>query len=217
MRPGDGVLYRFEDFVLDRDAGELTRNGERIALMPTLFRLLVHFLENRTRLLTKEELLESVWPDAHVTEASLARAVAMLRHALGDDARRPRYIETFSRRGYKFIAVVTEQGASKSPYRLLFEGVGYPLQLGENVIGRGPESVVPIDSTGVSRRHALIVVTPSDATLVDLQSTNGTFVRGERISGSVPLAEGDAIRVGPVLLTITTRQQIAAKTTEVIR
>jgi DNA-binding winged helix-turn-helix (wHTH) protein len=218
MEQADGILYRFAEFVLDRDGGELTRNGERVPLMPTLFRLLVHFLENRNKLLAKGELLDAVWAGAHVTEASLARAVAMLRDALGDDARRARYIETFSRRGYKFIAVTMEEGRyPESPFRLICEGLVYPLQLGHNVIGRGAQSVVPIDSTGVSRRHALVVVTPSGATLVDLQSTNGTFVRGERISGSVPLADGDQISVGPVLLTLTTRQQIAAKTTDVIR
>lgn len=204
---------RFGDFVLDTDAGELSRDGGRVPLMPTEYRLLAFFIEHPQRLHTKEQILESVWPDTHVTEASLARAIATLRDALGDDAKEPAYIETVPRRGYKFIAAITQDAASA--FRIFCDGRIYPLHPGENVLGRAPESVVPIDSTGVSRRHALVVVNGNDATLIDLQSTNGTFVRAARVAGSVTLCEGDDIRIGNVVMTITTRQHIAEQTTDV--
>lgn len=205
----------FGEFVLDHDAGELTRAGVPVPLMRTEHRLLLYFVENPQRLLTKEQILDNVWPDTHVTEASLARAVATLRHALGDDAREPKYIETLPRRGYKFIsAFVGDSAPAASRFRLFSEGRVYPLRIGDNVLGRGPESVVPIDSTGVSRRHAIIVVTPDEATLVDLHSTNGTFLRDARVEERVTLVEGDDIRIGPVIVTFTTRQHIAEKITD---
>jgi DNA-binding winged helix-turn-helix (wHTH) protein len=207
----------FGPFVLDALAGEVTRDGTQVAVMPTEYRLLVFLTAHPNELLTKEELLESVWSDAHVTEASLARAIATLRQALGDDAKDPHYIETVPRRGYKFIAAVAEDAAAlRSTFRLLCEGRSYALQIGENILGRGRESVVPLEATGVSRRHAAVIVTPTGASIVDLDSTNGTFVRGERIHGNVALHDGDPIRIGPIELTFTTREHIASRTTDVI-
>jgi len=80
------------------------RGGRRIDLQPKAFQVLRCLVGQANRLVTKAELLDVVWPDTHVTEAVLTVAIAQLREVLGDDARRPRFIETVHRRGYRWIA-----------------------------------------------------------------------------------------------------------------
>jgi pSer/pThr/pTyr-binding forkhead associated (FHA) protein len=75
-----------------------------------------------------------------------------------------------------------------------------PLTLGENVVGREGDGDIRIDSPTVSRRHARIVVSADGATLEDLGSKNGTFLRGAPVSAATALRDGDEIRVGSVAL-----------------
>ena len=72
-----------------------------------------------------------------------------------------------------------------------------PLCAGENLLGRGPECRVQVDSDRVSRRHARIVVDGASATLEDLGSKNGTYLDGQRVSGAAPLRSGSLVGVGP--------------------
>src|SRR5688572_20172483 len=89
---------------------ELRRAGRVLSLEPKAFDVLRHLMENRDRLVTKDELLDVVWKDTFVTPNVLTRVVAMLRKALGDDAFEARYIETVAKRGYRFIAPVRVTG-----------------------------------------------------------------------------------------------------------
>src|SRR4051794_8556654 len=97
-------MYRFGDVCVDLRRLIVTRDGAPVELEPKAFDVLRHLLEHADRLVTKDELMEAVWRDTFVTPNVLTRAVAQLRRALGDDAREARYIETVSRRGYRFIA-----------------------------------------------------------------------------------------------------------------
>lgn len=97
----------FGEFRLDRANALLWRGRERIALAPKPFEVLCCLVGRPGELVTKEELLDSVWSDLHVSESSLAVAMNALRSALGDDRQSPNYIETVTRRGYRFIAAVT--------------------------------------------------------------------------------------------------------------
>jgi pSer/pThr/pTyr-binding forkhead associated (FHA) protein len=76
----------------------------------------------------------------------------------------------------------------------------FALDDGEHIVGREPDVGICLDSPNISRRHARIVVRGTDATFEDLGSKNGSFVRGERVSGPTPLASGDEIRIGPLTL-----------------
>jgi pSer/pThr/pTyr-binding forkhead associated (FHA) protein len=80
------------------------------------------------------------------------------------------------------------------------DGRRLPLLPGENVLGREPEGGINLDSPTVSRRHARILISAAGATLEDLNSKNGTFLRGHRVSSPVTLANGDDIRAGSVVL-----------------
>jgi pSer/pThr/pTyr-binding forkhead associated (FHA) protein len=75
------------------------------------------------------------------------------------------------------------------------------LSPGENVLGRADEAVVSIPSAKASRRHARILVEERRAVLEDLTSKNGTFLRGKRIEAQSPLADGDEISIGEVVMT----------------
>lgn len=102
--------YRFADVTVDLRRVEVRRGTDVVPLEPRCFDVLRHLLENRDRLVTKEELLEVVWKDTFVTPNVLTRAVAQLRKGLGDDASEARYIQTVARRGYRFIAPVVDDG-----------------------------------------------------------------------------------------------------------
>src|ERR687895_2132200 len=99
-------VLQFGDVTVDLRRMSVTRADQPVSLEPKMFDVLRYLIEHRDRLVTKEELLDAAWKDTFVTPNVLTRAVAQLRKALGDDAFEARYIETVSRRGYRFIAPV---------------------------------------------------------------------------------------------------------------
>ena len=94
----------FGPFRLDLGNEQVWRGQQPIPLKPKTFTLLQYLVTHAGRLVTKEELLDALWPDVHVTDGVLKVCVRELRQALGEDARAPRLIETVHRRGYRFIA-----------------------------------------------------------------------------------------------------------------
>ena len=106
--------YEFGDFVVDVRRVEVRRAGMAVDLEPKAFDVLRYLIENRDRLVPKDELLDVVWKDTFVTPNALSRAVAQLRKALGDDASEARYVETVVKRGYRFIAPLVEQPATET-------------------------------------------------------------------------------------------------------
>ncbi|WP_395697249.1 AAA family ATPase [Methylocella sp.] len=108
----------FGEFVLDRANALLWRGQERVNLPPKPFAVLCHLVERAGALVTKDELLDAVWSNLHVTESSLSVSINALRLALGDDSKSPRFVETAPRRGYRFIApvaVLAEPVATPEP------------------------------------------------------------------------------------------------------
>jgi Tol biopolymer transport system component/DNA-binding winged helix-turn-helix (wHTH) protein len=101
-----GNLLAFGDIRVDLAAERVWRGGEPVELEPKAFEVLRHLLHNPDRLISKQELFDTVWERTAVTDNALTRVVAQLRRAIGDDARDARYIETVPTRGYRFIARV---------------------------------------------------------------------------------------------------------------
>lgn len=93
----------FGPFELDEGNARLLRDGRPLSLTPKAFSVLCTLARQPGQLLTKDALLDAVWGHRHVSESVLKTTISELRAALGDDARSPRYIETASRRGYRFI------------------------------------------------------------------------------------------------------------------
>jgi DNA-binding winged helix-turn-helix (wHTH) protein len=108
-------MLRFRDFTLDPATGELRRNDVVIPLEPQPARALTALVSRPSTLVTREELRAAVWPDGtHVEfDQSLNYCIRQVRAALDDDARRPEFIETVSRRGYRFIAPVADARAPR--------------------------------------------------------------------------------------------------------
>ena len=102
-------VYEFGPFRLDPTEGLLLRDGTPVPLMPKTFEVLRVLVENRGRLLQKDELMKLVWPESFVEEGNLSHHVFTLRKALGED-KGSAYIETVPKRGYRFIAPVREVG-----------------------------------------------------------------------------------------------------------
>ena len=111
----EGVL-RFEGFQLDLRSGELSKSGRKIRLQVQPFRILAILLEQPGQVVTRDEFRERLWPkDTFVDfDHSLNTAIKKLRHALNDEAGKPRLVETLPRRGYRFIGTVSGSGSSQN-------------------------------------------------------------------------------------------------------
>lgn len=104
---GNEKLVRFDPFCLDLANEQLWRGSQEIKLRPKAFAVLDHLLGRPGQLITKEDLLNAIWPETFVTDAVLKVTIRQLREALGDNPKAPRFIETAHRRGYRFVAEVT--------------------------------------------------------------------------------------------------------------
>jgi DNA-binding winged helix-turn-helix (wHTH) protein len=100
--------YVFGELTIDVGERRVTRHGEAVALPPKAYDLLVCLIRRAGHLVSKRDLLDAVWPDAFVEEGILAVHVSALRKALGDDRESPRYIQTVSKAGYRFVANVSQ-------------------------------------------------------------------------------------------------------------
>lgn len=201
------MTYYFARFSVNGQTRQLLAGGREIHLSPKAFELLLLLIEQRSRALSKAELQERLWPSTFVGETNLPTLVAEIRRALDDSPREPEYVRTMHRFGYRFVATVADsapgQAVSSGAISMYLTSAErrYLLPEGANVIGRAHDAAIRIDSGGVSRHHARIVVNGELARVEDLGSKNGTFVAGEPITDSRVLRDGDEIRVGPVALT----------------
>jgi DNA-binding winged helix-turn-helix (wHTH) protein len=202
------VVVHFGDFAVDSGRRELLRGAQAVHLGPKAFELLELLLKSRPRALSKAQLRNQLWPRTFVSESNLTSLVTELRTALGDRARQPRFIRTAYGFGYAFCAEASEVLDAVPPatstgtrLRLFLEDREIALREGENVLGRLDDGMAWFDSPTVSRRHARIVVLEGKATLEDLGSKNGTFLRGKRLSSPSGLSDGDEILLGRVRVT----------------
>jgi len=113
LRPVDSRSFEFGDFRLEPATRQLLRGSAAIPLAPRTFDLLLTLVENRHRVLEKDELLRRVWSDAIVEESNLSQQVFVLRRALGDAQETPRFIATVPRRGYRFVGDVREVASTR--------------------------------------------------------------------------------------------------------
>lgn len=196
----------FGDFELDRERRQLLRSGQPVPLEPKAYELLSLLVERRPRVLSRAQIRDVVWPGVFISESTLTQSVNMIRQALDDDARRPRFVRTARGFGYAFCGdarVTADEPArrvSGAQPRLVWGDRVLPLVAGQNLIGRDKAAAVCLDAASVSRHHARILVEGPRATLEDLGSKNGTRLNGEQVRGPRRLRDGDAVRLGDVQL-----------------
>jgi adenylate cyclase len=153
--------YTFGGFTLDVPERRLSRHAEQLTLAPKAFDVLVALVRRAGRLIGKTELLETVWPESFVEEGILTVHVSALRKALGDTSRPPRFIETVSRSGYRFIAPVIERTLDR-----------------EVIPGRWSIAVLPARSpAGASDAERLIGLAIADAVIDRLGRFEPLIVR----------------------------------------
>jgi serine/threonine-protein kinase len=104
-------IVTFGPFAFDTHTRLLTRDGQELALPPRVVGVLELLLDRAGDVVPRQDLIDTVWKDAFVTDTSLAEAVSVLRQTLGDDPQSPTYIQTRHRRGYRFVAPVASAGS----------------------------------------------------------------------------------------------------------
>jgi DNA-binding winged helix-turn-helix (wHTH) protein len=196
----------FGPWTLDADRRLLTRGGDPASLSPKAFELLRLLAQHHDKAFSKAELHQHLWPDTFVSDGSLTILVAEIRSVLDDNAEQPKYVRTVRRFGYAFCAAVATGEHTKrvdaqvSSGWLICGDKSIGLAEGETLLGRAADAHIRFDVPGVSRRHARIIVDGARVTLEDLNSQNGTYVRGERIRSRATLSDGDELSLGPVSL-----------------
>ena len=213
------MLLAFGDVALDPESRRLLRAGKEVRLSPKAFQLLELLVSERPRALAKSEIRDRLWPKTFVSESSLTDLVTTLRVMLGDSARNSRYVRTVHGFGYAFCGEAVQVAAASPPagpravrLRLFLDDREIALREGENLLGRMDEGIAWLESPTVSRRHARIVVTDGKATLEDLGSKNGTYLRGRPLTSVCPLSDGDEILLGRVLMTFRVLPPVSTQT-----
>ena len=199
----------FDRFVFDSDRRELHDGKRTVHLGPQAFRLLEILIANRPRPIRKEDLYEEIWRDTVVDESNLAGLVNELRAALGDRARKPRFIRTVHGFGYAFC--FESEVALPAAAFVVFKNQELPLRAGSNVLGRDRSADLQIEDSTVSRKHASIDIAPGGATIEDLDSKNGTFIDGARLDARTPLRDGQSFVLGDAVVVFR-KSRMAAST-----
>ena len=107
---------RFGAFRIDTAIPELTRDGVAVAVEPKVLDILIYLFENRDRIVSKDELIETVWRGRIVSDAAITSRINLVRHAVGDSGREQNTIQTQPKRGFRFVAAVEQEtGAAQDP------------------------------------------------------------------------------------------------------
>jgi DNA-binding winged helix-turn-helix (wHTH) protein len=191
------ALFRFGNFGFDSGARLLTQAGEPVHLTSKAVDLLSLLSSRAPDAVGKKEIHQQLWPATFVSDVSLTTLIFELRTALGESARKPRFVRTVHGFGYAFQGDSAQNSAAEeeTPFIIVYEGREFGLQRGENLLGRSRDCRVRVDSARVSRRHARITIDGGAALIEDCGSRNGTWVGTNRTSGRVRLRDGDAIGI----------------------
>ena len=184
--------YAFGDFVLERSQQRVRRrDGSLLNLTPRLFSALLLFVENAGALLDKDSLMLALWPGLVVEENSLSQVISGLRRALADDSHDSRYIQTVPRRGFRFIATVTELPDAAAPEDLPSATAGSALQAGPPLF---PGTVPVAEPTIGSRAYDAGGIVSDRRRLLRLAVATGVATT---LGGAVWWASRWASRTGP--------------------
>lgn len=159
-------IYEFGPFMLDVADRRLVNDGELVQLPPKAHDVLVALIRRAGHLVSKQQLLDLVWPDTHVEEGILSVHVANLRKTLGDQDSAQRYIETVPRAGYRFAATITQRPANEESFPLRWPiGVLPANPAVSELIGRGRSHLL------TSSRNEIPKAVAAFRAAIDLDST----------------------------------------------
>jgi len=195
-----------------------------VILQTQPFEILVLLLARAGQVVSRDELRQRLWPDGTFVDydRGINTAIRKIRHALGDDAATPRFVETVVGKGYRFVASIESRSAASHVHDSTVEATNRPadgsprpfpryfitrgkqelmLEVGETLLGRDPAAGVCIDHPSVSRNHAVLTI--GEKLLIEDvgSSRNGTFLNGRRVQGPVKIDHGAIIGLGSITLT----------------
>lgn len=198
------MIYQFGRFELDLATVELRGDGNACSLEPQVFALLALLVENRDRLVSKEEIIEKVWDGRSISDAAVASRVKSARQALGDDGQSQRFIKTIHRRGFRFIAKVKAlRGtdlhlAVQTSAANVDENVGLLVRQLERV-SRPSLAVLPFRIVGERMRYAALSGALPDELISELSRLRWLFVTARGSSFRVPAGDSDFSEIGRLL------------------
>lgn len=200
----DDHLYQFGPFCLDASQRVLLRDGRLVSLPPKAFSTLLALVLSRGHLVEKDMLMETVWPDEVVEESNLAQHIFMLRKALGETVGNTKYIETVPRRGYRFIASVTERRKEVAEVANdVSERLTPKKDTDERLVDTQSIAVLPFELLGSVPQDEYLGLGIADALITRLSNLKQVKVRPtsavrNAIRGDV-IAAGRALKVATVL------------------
>jgi len=218
------VIYQFGDCLLDTTRLELTRGGALVGLEPQVYRLLVFLIENRDRVVAKDELIEKIWDGRIVSDGALNTRINSVRSAVGDTGKSQTVIKTFSRHGFRFVADVVEGRSTAG----ILSTACLPLPdkpsiavLPFNNLSGDPEQEYFADGlaediiTGLSRFHWFFVIARNSSftykgSAVDVKQVARDLGVQYVLEGSVRKA-GNRVRVSAQLIDALTGRHVWAE------
>ncbi|MHC2722385.1 DNA-binding winged helix-turn-helix (wHTH) protein [Bradyrhizobium diazoefficiens] len=109
------MQFLFRDHLLDTDRRELSREQVPVSVEPQVFDLVVHLMENRDRVVSKDELIDKIWHGRSVSESTLTSRINAARKAVGDNGASQALIRTIARKGFRFVGDVETKLAAAAP------------------------------------------------------------------------------------------------------
>lgn len=206
------MLYRFDRFELDLARFELRAGEERIAVEPQVFALLALLVENRERMVSKDELVEKVWDGRIVSESAISSRIKSARQALGDDGRAQRFIRTIHGRGFRFAGEVEVARSGAGVIAAGLAGGDAEADLETKGTGRAADStsdphqdsrpsiaVLPFRMLGDAASHQAIAQALPHELIAELSRLRWLLVTARASSFRVGSGERDPREVGRLL------------------
>ena len=187
------MRFLFGGHVLDTARRELSRGGERIGLEPQVFDLLVYLLQNSGRVVSKDDLLASMWGGRIVSDATLDSRIAAARRAIGDSGAAQTLIRTFARKGVRFVGEVREEG---EPSILAPEMAGEPGQAALALPGKPSIAVLPFTNLSGDPEQEYFVDGMVEEIITALSRIRWLFVIARNSSFTYKGEAADVRRVG---------------------
>lgn len=189
------VIYRFGQFELDLAGAELREGGEVRPMEPQVFALLAYLVENRNRLVSRDELLDKVWDGRIVSDAAIASRIKSARRVIGDDGTAQRCIRTAHRQGYRFVATVRAVPTECAPAL----AAGATPEALKAEAARPSIAVLPFRLLGDPGPYAAVAEALPDELIVDLARLRWLFVTARGSSFRLRASDADMGEIGLLL------------------
>lgn len=195
------MIYRFGHFELDLPRSELRADGAVCPVEPQVFALLVLLVENRDRLVTRDEIIEKVWDGRVISDAAVASRIKSARRALGDDGKRQLCIRTLHRRGFRFVhdVKIARSTAATTPLELAAPAMPAPPDHVDDAARRPSIAVLPFRMIGDAGVHAAIGEALPHELIMDLARLRWLLVTARGSSFRLRASDTDVVEVGRLL------------------